>query len=52
MERTSDRRQDTIDRLALLLVSQPREGWEDEYEELTRREIERLTLFDAGSEDE
>jgi hypothetical protein len=30
------------DRLALLLLVQPREGWEREFEKITRREIERL----------
>jgi hypothetical protein len=30
------------DRLALLLIAQAREGWEREFEEITRREIELL----------
>ena len=30
------------DRLVLLLIAQPREGWEDTYTEITRREVERL----------
>jgi hypothetical protein len=30
------------DRLVLLLIAQPCEGWEHEFEEITRREIERL----------
>jgi hypothetical protein len=33
---------ETWDRLVLLLIAQPREGWEPEFEEITRREIERL----------
>jgi hypothetical protein len=33
---------ETWDRLVLLLIARPREGWEPEYEEITRREIERL----------
>jgi hypothetical protein len=33
---------ETWDRLALLLIAQPREGWEREFEEITGREIERL----------
>jgi hypothetical protein len=33
---------ETWDRLVLLLISTPREGWEPEFEEITRREIERL----------
>lgn len=35
---------ETWDRLVLLLIAQPREGWEPEFEEITRREIERLAL--------
>jgi hypothetical protein len=30
------------DRLALPLIARAREGWEREFEEITRREIERL----------
>jgi hypothetical protein len=30
------------DRLALLLTTQPYEGWEHEFEEITRRHIGRL----------
>lgn len=30
------------DRLVLLLISQPSEGWEAEFRAITRREIERL----------
>ncbi len=45
MEDTLDRdRHETWDRLVLLLIAQPREGWEPEFEEITRREIERLSL--------
>jgi len=33
---------ETWDRLVLLLIARPREGWEPEFEEITRREIERL----------
>ena len=32
------------DRLLLLLIARPREGWEAEFEEITRREIERLAV--------
>ncbi len=32
------------DRLVLLLIASPREGWEREFEEITRREIERLAV--------
>ncbi len=35
---------ETWDRLVLLLITQPREGWELEFEEITRREIERLSV--------
>lgn len=28
--------------MVLLLIASPREGWEAEFEEITRREIERL----------
>ncbi len=32
------------DRLVLLLITRPLEGWEPEFEEITRREIERLAV--------
>jgi hypothetical protein len=35
---------ETSERLALLLIAQPREGWEEKFEELIRREVERLAL--------
>jgi hypothetical protein len=35
---------ETWDRLVLLLIARSREGWESEYEEIARREIERLAL--------
>ena len=38
----ADELRETWDRLVLLLIAQPREGWEPEFEEITRREIERL----------
>jgi hypothetical protein len=41
---------ETWDRLVLLLISQPREGWEPEFEEITRREIERLAVPVGESE--
>jgi NADPH-dependent 2,4-dienoyl-CoA reductase/sulfur reductase-like enzyme len=37
-------RREICDRLVLLLIAQPREGWEPEFEEITRREIERLAF--------
>jgi hypothetical protein len=33
---------ESLDRLVLLLASRPREGWEDLFEALTLREVERL----------
>ena len=41
---TDDKLRETWDRLVLLLISQPRQGWEPEFEEITRREIERLAV--------
>ena len=41
---TDDKLRETWDRLVLLLIAQPREGWEPEFEEITRREIERLAV--------
>jgi hypothetical protein len=35
---------ETWDRLLLLLIARPIEGWEPEFQEITRREIERLAL--------
>jgi NADPH-dependent 2,4-dienoyl-CoA reductase/sulfur reductase-like enzyme len=43
MEDAADNKlRETWDRLVLLLIAHPREGWEPEFEEITRREIERL----------
>ncbi len=45
MEEIADNKlRETWDRLILLLIAQPREGWEPEFEEITRREIERLAV--------
>jgi hypothetical protein len=41
---TDSRFRETSERLALLLIAQPREGWEAEFEELIRREVERLAI--------
>jgi hypothetical protein len=41
---TENKLRETWDRLALLLIAQPREGWEPDFEEITRRELERLAL--------
>ena len=32
------------DRLILLLITKPLEGWEAEFEDITRREIQRLAV--------
>ena len=39
---------ETWDRLVLLLITQSREGWEPEFEEITRREIKRLAVATVG----
>ena len=45
MEGTADNKlRETWDRVVLLVIARPREGWESEYEEIARREIERLAL--------
>jgi hypothetical protein len=49
MDATYDTRE-VWDRLVLLLITQPQEGWEPEFEEITRREIERLAVPAGGSE--
>jgi hypothetical protein len=46
-----DTHQDVWDRLALLLVSKPEEGFEDLYKRLVRREIERMTPGEEGNLD-
>jgi len=49
MQHKDDKHQDIVDRLVLLLIARPREGWESEFEEITHREIERLSV-PAGEE--
>ena len=46
MERatTDSGHRESLDRLTLLLISRPEEGWEEEFKEITRREIERLAV--------
>jgi hypothetical protein len=46
MERatTNTEHREFLDRLTLLLISRPEEGWEKEFKDITRREIERLTV--------
>jgi hypothetical protein len=41
---------ETWDRLVLLLIAKPRDGWEPEFEEITRREIQRLVLPASAQE--
>jgi NADPH-dependent 2,4-dienoyl-CoA reductase/sulfur reductase-like enzyme len=41
---------ETWDRLVLLLIAQPRDGWAPDFEEITRREIERLAVPVGGQE--
>lgn len=51
MEGTTDNKlRETWDRLVLLLITQPREGWEPEFKEITRREIERLAVPAEGQD--
>ena len=51
MERVTDSNLgEKWDRLLLLLVAQPRDGWEAQFEELICRELERLTVPAHGSE--
>jgi hypothetical protein len=44
MDATNTKLRETWDRLVLLLITLPREGWEHEFWEITRREIQRLAL--------
>ncbi len=45
MEGATDHKlRETWDRLVLLIIARPQKGWESEYEEITRREIERLAI--------
>jgi hypothetical protein len=45
---TEKRLSETWDRLVLLLITHPQEGWEREFAEITRREIERLAVLAEG----
>jgi hypothetical protein len=40
----SEKLRETWDRLVLLLIARPREGWATEFKEITRREIGRLSV--------
>jgi hypothetical protein len=46
---TDSRYRETSERLALLLIVQPREAWEEKFEELIRRVVERLALLTGES---
>jgi len=49
MEDTARARQlEVSDRLILLLITRPLEGWESEFQAITHREIERLSIPTAG----
>jgi hypothetical protein len=53
MEAAEYRQIEMWDRLVLLLIACPREGWEPEFEEITSREIGRIgVLLEGGDEDE
>ncbi len=53
MQYTSSKLCEVWDRLVLLLITQPREGWESEFAEIARREIERLAVpVDESERDE
>ena len=41
---------ETWDRLVLLIIAQPQKGWESEFEEIIRHEIERLNIPTAEEE--
>jgi hypothetical protein len=51
-ENLDSKLRETWDRLVLLLIAQPREGWEPEFYEITRREIERLAVLGAEAGDD
>jgi hypothetical protein len=40
---------ETWDCLVLLLIARPLDGWETEFDQITRREIERLAITAAGN---
>ncbi len=48
---TENKLRETWDRLVLLHIARPREGWEPEFEEITRREIERLAVRDGEGDE-
>lgn len=50
-ERTTNPRKEDLERVLLLLTSEPRAGFETEFEELTRREVDRLLRSEADTEE-
>jgi hypothetical protein len=50
----NDTDREALNRLLLLIASEPRPGWEAEFEELRRKEFERLRVpeVEAKGEDE
>jgi hypothetical protein len=51
MEGAADNKlRETWDRLVLLIIARPQKGWESEFAEITRREIQRLTIPGGGDE--
>lgn len=52
MDRNEDKIRETWDRLVILLAAQPREGWEHEFAEIARREVERLRVYSPEAEDD
>lgn len=46
MDATNTNLREPWDRPALLLITLPREGWEDEFWAITCRKIHRLTLLE------
>jgi len=41
---TDNELREALDRMILLLIARPAEGWEPQFAEITRREIERLAV--------
>jgi hypothetical protein len=50
IDATDQKLRETWDRLVLLLIVEPRKGWEREFYEITRREIERLAIENPSRE--
>jgi hypothetical protein len=50
MEGAKHSKLETWDRLVLLLIARPLAGWQEEFNEIVRREIERLAVAAAEVE--